>query len=132
MSRDSVLRLGRRAAEAGMVDACVIRRRTGETVGADAVVTPTWATLYTGKCRVQVRSQSQAGQGVEVGEAYRIVERSEVHLPITVTGLAEGDRIEVTASAHDPELVGKVFTVRDVIAKSHLTARRVTVAEATS
>jgi hypothetical protein len=130
MSRDSVLRLGRRAAEAGMVDACVIRRRTGETVGADAVVTPTWATLYTGKCRVQIRAE--AGQGEEVGEAYRVIERREVQLPITAAGLAEGDRIEITASAHDPELVGKVYAVRDVPAKSEATARRVGVIEVTS
>lgn len=132
MSRATAVARGRLAAEVGMVDACTIQRRTGESVGTGGVITPTVSTLYAGKCRVQVRSQSQAGQGTNVGEAYRIVERTEIQLPITVTGLAEGDRITITAAALDPELVGKVFTVRDVLAKTHLTSRRVNALEVTS
>lgn len=131
MSIESAILRGRAAAEAIMVDACVIRRKTGEsTIGG--VVTPTYSTLYTGKCRVQVKSDSQSGQGQNVGEAYLVVERLEVQLPVTVTGLQEGDRITISASALDPDLVGRVYAVRDVLRKSHLTSRRVTVLQVTS
>jgi hypothetical protein len=58
--------------------------------------------------------------------------RREVQLPMSATGLREGDRITITASALDPDLVGKVYVIRDVEAKTHLTARRVTVLEVTS
>lgn len=129
MSIESAILRGRVAAEALMVDACTIRRKAGEsTIGG--VVTPTYSTLYTGKCRVQVKAD--AGQGQNVGEAYLVVERHEVQLPITVTGLQEGDRITITASALDPDLIGRVYAVRDVLRKSHLTSRRVTVLEVTS
>jgi hypothetical protein len=129
MSIESALARGRAAAEALQVDACVIKRKAGETTVA-GVITPTYSTLFTGKCRVQIRSQ--AGQGQNVGEAYLVVERHEVQLPITVTGLQEGDQITIVGSALDPDLVGRVFVVRDVLRKSHLTSRRVTVTEATS
>ena len=132
MSAQTVIVRGRRVAEALMVDACTIRRRTGEaTDPSSGVITPTYgADLYSGKCRVQQRQLG--GQGQNVGEAYVIVERYEVHLPMSVTGLLEGDQITITASALDPDLVDRVFIVRDVAAKSHLTARRVGVTEVTS
>jgi hypothetical protein len=129
MSIESAIARGRAAAENLMVDACVITRKTGETTSG-GVITPTLTTLYTGKCRVQVKSEAGAGQNV--GEAFRVVERHEVQLPMTVTGLQEGDSIQVTASALDPDLVGRVYVVRDVLRKSHLTSRRVTVTEVTS
>jgi hypothetical protein len=113
-----------------MVDACTITRQTGETTGAGGVITPTTSTLYTGKCRVQFKPMQ--GNGADVGEAYLLLVRREVQLPMTVTGLLEGDRITITASALDPDLVGKVYVVRDVEAKTHLTSRRVTVLEVTS
>lgn len=130
MSASSAVTKGRVAAERNMVDACVIKHKTGETTGAGGVITPTWSTLYTGKCRVQ--SNATTRQGSDVGEAYLVVERHEVQLPMSVTGLQEGDQITITASALDPDLVGRVYTVRDVLRKTHLTARRVTVLEVTS
>jgi hypothetical protein len=120
----------RQLAETLMVDACVITRQTGETTGAGGVITPTYSTLYTGKCRVQFKPMQ--GNGADVGEAYLLLVRREVQLPMSVTGLLEGDRITITASALDPDLVGKVYVVRDVEAKTHLSARRVTVLEVTS
>lgn len=113
-----------------MMDVCTVQRKTGESTSG-GVITPTWSALYTGKCRVQVQTRG-AGNGTDVGEAYRVIERREIHLPITVLGLTEGDRITVTASALDPDLVGRVYVVRDVIAKSQLTARRAQVIEVTS
>jgi hypothetical protein len=131
MSIESLLARGRAAAERLMVDACVIRRKTGESPGPGGVITTTYGPdLYSGKCRVQTKTET--GAATTVGEATVYVGRHEVQLPITVTGLAEGDHVEITASVSDPDLVGKVFTVRDITAKTHLTARRVVVTEVTS
>jgi hypothetical protein len=129
MSRETATRRGRQMAENGMVDACQIRRQTGETT-TGGVITPTWTSLYDGPCRVQMRSIT--GGQATVGEAAVILERLEVQLPVTVVGLQEGDQVTVTASMGDPDLVARVFRVRDVLSKSHLTSRRVTVTEVTS
>jgi len=132
MSIEGAVARGRALAERLMVESCVIKRRTGETTGAGGVITPTYgADLYTGRCRVQV-TYKRPGEGVNVGEAYLVLERHEVQLPVSVTGLAEGDQITITASVLDPDLVGRVYVVHDVLRKSHLTSRRVTVIEVTS
>lgn len=131
MSRAAVLARGRIAAEAGMVDACIIRRRTGTTVddntGDEAV---TWDDLYDGMCRVQ--QQAATSQQQTPGEDAQLLVRLEVQLPISVTGLQVADEITITASVHDPDLVGQVFLVRDLFAKTHPTARRVGVTRRTS
>lgn len=130
MSAASVLARGRAAAEQLMVDACTIRRRTGETTGAGGYVTPTWDDLYSGKCRIQ-QATAQAQQQ-DPGEAYVLMLRLEVQLPMSVTGLEPEDEVTITASAHDPDLVGRVFLIRDLAHASHKTARRVQVVERTS
>lgn len=130
MSRVSVLARGRLAAEAGMVDACTITRVAGRSTDTTTgAVTLTTSTLYTGKCRVQ---QLQAQVSTEdVGEDQVLLLRLEVQLPMGVTGLQVGDRITVTASAHDADLVGRVFRVHDLAHKTHATARRVQCLEVT-
>ncbi len=124
MSRASVLALGRAAAEAGMVDACTIRRRAGETTDPDTGdVTPDWGDVYAGKCRVQqsvVQSQQQ-----QPGGDFVLVLRLEIQLPMTVTGLQVGDEVTITASVHDPDLPGRAFRIRDLAHKTEATARRV-------
>jgi hypothetical protein len=131
MSIESALARGRAAAEALMVDACIIERSTGETTSG-GVVTPTRDEIYEGKCRLQVRSTTQDGQGTTAGEAYQLVARIELQIPVSAPELLADDRVTMTAAALDPQLVGKVYTVRDVLAKTHLTSRRVTVLEVTS
>lgn len=131
MSLEATLAEGRAFAESLMVDACVVKHKTGESTGAGGVITPTFSTLYTGKCRVQVAAKTP-GHGVDIGEAYLVVERHQVQLPMTVVGMQEGDQITITASALDPDLVGRVYAVHDVLRKTHLTSRRVTVLETTS
>jgi hypothetical protein len=131
MSLTTVLARGRAAAEALMVDACIIRRVTGTTTDPDTgATTPTLSTLYTGKCRVQQSAPSASP--AEVGEAYALMLRLDVQLPMSVVGLQTEDQIAVTASVHDPDLVGRVFLVRDLAHKSHATARRVGCVERTS
>lgn len=129
MTIESALARGRAAAEALMVDACLVERPTGETTSG-GVVTPTWDEIYEGKCRLQVRTQD--GQGSTVGEAYQLVARTELQIPVTAAELLAGDRVTMTAAALDPQLAGKVYTVRDVLAKTHLTSRRITLLEVTS
>lgn len=129
MGIQQALERGRRAAEQGMVDAVVITRKTGETTSG-GVITPTYTTLYTGKARIQQRSP--AGSRTDVGQASLVIENREVQLPISVTGLDEGDIVTVTSAAIDPALPGKVFVVQGVLRKSHATCRRVTVIETTS
>lgn len=132
MSALSAARNGQAAAEGKLMqDACTVQHLTGESNAAGGVITATYAAaFYAGKCHVQIKAE--AGQGADVGEAYRIVARRIVKLPMSVTGVVAGDRVTITAAALDPELVGKVYTVRDVEAKTFMTARRLTVLEVTS
>lgn len=113
-----------------MVDACTIRRRTGETVDQNSgEITPTYDLVYEGKCRVQ---QQTATAGAEdAGEAYLLMVRLEVQLPIAVAGIEPDDEVTVTAS-QDPDLLDRVFTVRDLFHKTDATARRIGVVERTS
>ncbi len=132
MSRATVLARGRRAAEAGMTDTCTIRRVTGQTTDeVTGAVTPTYLSPdpYTGRCRVQ-QAQAQAEQHT-AGQDYQLLLHLEVQLPISVTGLQVGDEVTVTAAVHDPDLVGRVFLIRDLMHKSAATARRVSVLEKT-
>lgn len=114
-----------------MVDTCTIRRRTGEATNAETgQIIPTYATLYSGKCRIQQQKEGSVPQNA--GEAYIRMLPLQVQLPMSVTGLAVGDEVTVDASVHDGDLPGRVFIVRDLAHKSHATARRVTCEERTS
>lgn len=130
MSLEGALTRGRALAESLMVDACAIVRPGGESTGANGVITAITNAVYSGKCRLQMRQET--GSGHNLGEAFVIVRRVELHLPMTAPELFEGDQVTMTASALDPQLVGKRYVVRDVARKTHLTARRVTVLEVTS
>lgn len=131
MTASTVLARGRAAAQRNMQDACVIKRRTGEvTDPASGVITPTHSTLYTGICRVQQRSVS-ASQA-DAGEAYALMLRLEIQLPMSVTGLRAEDEVTITASEHDVDLVNRVFLIRELAHGTHKTARRIGVQERTS
>lgn len=132
MLPSAILARGRALAESLMVDSCAITRAGGETTDPDTgVITPGAATdVYSGRCRVQ-QKQAQASPQ-DPGEAYVLMLRLEVQLPMSVVGLQVDDRIEITASAHDPDLVGRVFSIRDLMHKSHATSRRVGCQELTS
>lgn len=123
---------GRVAAENKlMIDACVVRRRTGSSTGPGGVVTSTWSTVYTGKCRLKVESQTQ-GQMSDIGEAARVVTRRTLQVPVAAVGLLEADQVTIAASALDPDLVGNVYTVRVVPEGTTLTRRDVVLVEVTS
>lgn len=130
MTAATVLARGRAAAERNMVDTCTIRRRTGETTDEYGRITPTYGDpFYEGKCRVQQAGAQASAQ--QPGEAYVLMLRLEVQLPMSVTGLEVGDEIGIVTSAHDPDLPGRTFLVRDLAHKTHATARRVQCTEQT-
>lgn len=132
MSRASALARGRTAAEIGMADACTIQRASGSgtTNPITGVGSPSDATLYTGPCRVQ--QQAAIARPHEVGEDKVWLVRFDLQLPMaTSAGLAVGDRVTITASVNDPDLVNRVFEVNELAHKSEATARRVGVIEVT-
>lgn len=130
MSRASVVARGRAAAEAGMVDSCVIRRQTGTATDPDTGrITPTYTDVYIGKCRVQSRNL-QAGSP-NAGQQRVDMYTTELQVPIEVTGVEVNDQVEITASA-DPELVGRQLRVANLMHATHKTARRLPLEEITS
>jgi hypothetical protein len=130
MSRATVIARGRAAAEAGMVDTCIIRRPGVDVTDPfTGEVTPQLTDVYQGKCRIQQR-RSQAREE-DAGEAYILVQAVELQLPVSLTGLQVDDQVTVTAS-RDPDLVGRLFRVHDLAYKTDATARRPQVEEITS
>ncbi|MFE7869760.1 DUF6093 family protein [Micromonospora humida] len=130
MSVESALRAGRRAAERLMVDQCTIRRRTGETTGPGGVVTPTYATVYEGRCRMQQPTGQAREQ--EAGEASMLLLRFELQLPMSVAGVQADDEVLLVTSVHDPDLAGRDFLVRGLSHKTHAVMRRLQLEEVTS
>lgn len=128
MSRESVLARGRTAALAGMVDACTIQHRTGSSTDQDTGVdTPTYSMLYTGQCRFQVSAPSASE--TDVGEDQVYLQQTILQLPITVVGVGNEDVVTCTASALDPDLPGRKFTVKGILRKTHATSRRIQLQE---
>lgn len=132
MSRETVLARGRTAAERGMLDQCTIERVTGQTTNpTNGVVIDQKTTIYTGKCRVQAWSPlGGAASPRTVGAQYLRLLRLELQLPVAGTeGLQDGDVVTMTYAAHDPDLNGRIFAVRDLPFKSDDTSRRIGVSE---
>lgn len=132
MSRVTALARGRAMAEAGMGDVCDITRVVGESTNpATGVITPTVATVYSGKCRIQQHVADPATQ--QPGEAFVRLLAIEVQLPVgTSVGIQAEDLVTVTACVHDPDLVGRRLPVVGLAHKSEATARRIRCEEVTS
>jgi hypothetical protein len=131
MSATSAVLAGRRAAERLMRDACTITRAgTPVTNDATGQVTNTPTTVYSGKCRVQ--QTVPVSKPGNVGQAAVWLQRLELQVPMTATGIQSDDLVTITASALDADLVGRTFHVRELGHKSHMTSRRVQLEEVTS
>jgi hypothetical protein len=127
MSATTITLRGRVAAEALMVDACVIERRSGSTVDPETGdIVPTFATVYSGKCKVQ--QQTAVANPSTVGEAAVFVSEPQLHVPMSATGLLPDDRVTMTTSVLDPDLVGKVGHLRGPWDETFTTARRLPMA----
>ena len=112
-----------------MTDACTITRVTGQELDDDnGTYTDTTSTIYSGKCRVQAQAQTVAALPL-AGERQVVALQREVSVPVSTAGVLVGDLVTMTASAHDADLVGRVFRVREEVAKSHATSRRLVVQE---
>lgn len=127
---DALLARGRAAAEALMTDGCVIRRKTGETTDDDGNITPTWQTIYDGKCRL--RQPAALARIDEAGEATLLMLRRELQLPIAAVGVQADDEVTMTAVQHDPDLANRTFMVRGLHHASQAVMRRLQVEERTS
>lgn len=128
MSATSVTLRGRVAAEALMVDACTITRVVSASTDPDTgVVTPTYSTIYTGKCRLKL--PVAVARPVTVGEAQQFTQHPILSLPATTTGVQVDDILTITTSLLMPSLVGRIFHVRAVPGQSHMTAARFEVME---
>lgn len=132
MSAASVLARGRLLAESLMVDTCTVTAAVALTTDdLTGVVTPTLATQYSGRCKVQIAGAG-GGSRTEAGAVSAVVLRMELHLPVTTsTTVSHGDLVTITASANDPMLVGRTFVLRDIPPKSFPTAHRFGMEDAT-
>lgn len=130
----TLLARGRDAAERLMVDTCTITRPgpvvTNHLTG---VVTPAApVTVYTGPCKVQTAGRSATGRRLDAGEVSVVVLRLELHLPVaTSVGVQRGDVVAITTAVNDPDLTSRSFLVHDLSHKTHATARRLQMEEAT-
>lgn len=139
MSRASATARGRRAAEDGMTDTCVITRPDPD--GAPAEMDPETGqypesarlTVYEGKCRVQIASVMGDASTVNAGERDGTTQGSVLQLPVLEsTDVAADDVVMMTAVTHDPSLVDRQFTITGRHGKSQATARRLRVIEVTA
>ncbi|MFC4146610.1 DUF6093 family protein [Micromonospora mangrovi] len=132
MRIDRAVARGRRVAEARMRDTCAFRRKTGTVTNpTTGKITPTYAAGYAGKCRVKQPSPTAAP--ATAGEAVVVMVGVEVHIPMSGTPAPQpGDECVITASAGDPDLVGRTFVVDAPHRHSDATARRLKVKERTS
>lgn len=132
MSATTATMRGRRAAEALMIDTCTVTRLTGSSTDPETgVITPTTATIYTGKCKIQQPGVASGGPA-NLGEATVMVSHPQLHLPIAATGVRSDDVATVTAAALDPDLVGRRYAIRVPAAKTFATARRLDIELVTS
>lgn len=126
-------------AESMMVDACRIERRAVDENGEPVrVMDPetlayedSWETVYEGKARVQ-RPSTSSDHAADAGEFQFGVESVELQLPIAVAGVRRGDRVTVTSSTFDPDLLDVVATVRVNLTKTHPTKRTLICEEVSS
>lgn len=117
-------------AESMMVDTCTISRRVLDENGEPVrVMDPetlayedSWETVYEGKARVQ-RASTSSDHPASAGDFQYGIEPVELQLPISAAGVRRGDRVTVTSSTFDPDLLGVVATVRVNLTKTHSTKR---------
>jgi hypothetical protein len=130
VSATSVTLRGRAKAESLMQDACTVKRSSSTSDPDTGVVTPTYTTVYSGRCKFQEAAASGSPQ--DVGQAERMVSQRQLHLPMSVTGPTADDIATCTSSVLDPDLVGKSFTVRAPMGGTFKTARRFPLQELSS
>lgn len=128
-----LLTTNRSAAEDVMVDTCRIEQPSGSTTSDAGVVSSTYTTLYTGKCRVQLHGTTSGASTREVGDQQVAVLTVEVQVPVAGTeGIHVRDRITILRATHDTDLVGRVFRVLQPAPSSDAPARLLQCLEVTA
>lgn len=134
------LSMGRAEASGLMVDTVEVTRVTGlpgeiDPVTGDREPAPT-ETIYgpdlqphQGKAKVQTYEPYEAAR--KSGEHVYTEQRYQLHLPVGAPQLQVGDTARVTASQHDPNLVGRTYRIAGLLHKSMATAQRLLVDEIT-
>jgi len=118
-----VLSMGRRMAEARMLDACkVTRTAKGELDKQNGKHPATVTNVYEGPCRV--KHPGTAAKPADAGSQLIVVSALELHLPVTAAGIQAGDVVEITASDTRAEQVGRKFTIVAPFDGSQTTALR--------
>ena len=104
------------------VDAATLDRETdkgtfNETTGQ--YDSPTTVEIWdgTGGCLIRPDSRSNP----DFGERSVDVERYDVFVPDSATGAAPSDKLTISASKHNPALVGAVLVLTEVVEDSYLT-----------
>lgn len=121
---------GRLAAQQLMTDECTISRPDpdGTFDPATGLTSYTPTDLYMAqKCRL--RAPSLADRETFSGEHEFTLQDAVLSLPIEAVGLKTNDLVTVTASALDPDLIGRQYTLIAVHRGSQITARRCVVRE---
>lgn len=122
ISAEAVTLRGRLAAEALMIDTCLVERSIGEvTDPVTGVVTDGWETVYEGACKVQGRT-AQATVPEAGGHAFT-VEQLMIHLPVSAQSRLD-DRVTIQSAAMDPDLVGAMFRLTELARGTYRTADR--------
>ena len=115
-----------------MLDTCTVTRQTSAVTNPETgVITATFSTIYSGKCKFQ-QSPAPSGSTQNVGEASLVVSYQQLHLPASVTAVAVEDVVTCTASVLDAALPGLKFSVRAIADKTFLTARRLDILQVES
>lgn len=126
MSVRALVARAQRAAEALMLDACVITR-AGDPVTVDGTVTVPTVTVYEGRCKLQTHRPSPTNPEA-VDHSWSLVP-VELHLPVTGTGdVRANDLVEITAAV-DAANVGRRLRIRGGDRKSLQSAFRPMVEE---
>ena len=130
MGRENIILAGRAFVTASLTETCTIERpaslSTNTTTGA---VTTTWTTLYAAQaCKVGTSTPS----GQDVGEAHVVTLSPLITVPVEVVNVVEEDRITITASELDPELVGRVYRVLGPAHRTFVNRRQLSCVEVTS
>lgn len=123
---DSVLPELRREAEARMLSAAAVLRKTGRKVQDEStgLEVPEWATVHIGPMRLAGANSGSSGTRVEStpGGEMRVGMRT-AHFPASVANLAEGDLIDITAG----ENTGTAWKILEADFADQQTARRLPV-----
>lgn len=115
-------------AESMMTTTATVRRPTGVVeadpeTGADVI--PEGALVYEGRCRVKAAQRAPSAQ--ESADATVAVDQDAIHFPVTAGPFQVGDVVTVTASVHQPLLVGRTYRVTGLHEMELQTAQRVPV-----